>query len=245
MADDGMAEESKAPYISYETLTNFIDNKLGGAMIPPRIDRGFLDTYAGSVQAQLLAALRTMRLISAETGEVLAALREAARSPEERRQVIGEWARQFYAPQIELAEANATAQMLHESFSANGYTGSTLRKAVVFYLAVTEDVGLPKSPFFKPPRQSGSTSPSRRRKPSPASPPIAPSPPSNADRGKGEQKTISFGPAGQVTITVDVRWLDLPDDIFQGLRKVVRDLEALQLEPAAVQDEPQPADPPP
>jgi hypothetical protein len=30
-----------------------------------------------------------------------------------------------------------------------------------------------------------------------------------------------------VTMTVDVRWLDLPDDTFTRLRQLIKDIEAL------------------
>ena len=45
--------------------------------------------------------------------------------------------------------------------------------------------------------------------------------------GGGETKTIVLGDAGTVTINVDVRWLDLPDETFTALRRGIRSLEAL------------------
>jgi len=39
---------------------------------------------------------------------------------------------------------------------------------------------------------------------------------------------MRFGEAGSVTVRVDVRWLDLPDEVFIGLRKVIQDLEKLE-----------------
>src|SRR4051812_5573311 len=108
MPGDAQVEEPKAPYISYTTLTGFIDNKLGGEMLPPRIDRGFLESYAGSVQAQLLQALRVMGLIT-DQGQVTDALRLAARHPADRKRVFKAWAEAFYAPQQALAQRNATA----------------------------------------------------------------------------------------------------------------------------------------
>jgi hypothetical protein len=43
----------------------------------------------------------------------------------------------------------------------------------------------------------------------------------------GERRDISLGDAGSVTIIVDVRWLDLPDEQFAALRKLIKDIEAL------------------
>lgn len=68
----------------------------------------------------------------------------------------------LYACQLDLAEQNATSQMLFESFAGHGYTGSTLRKAIVFYLSLVEYLGLPNSPHFRAPKQSATPTAKRR-----------------------------------------------------------------------------------
>lgn len=220
----------KAPYVSYETLTNFLEKKLGGGLLPPRIDRGFLDSYAGSVQPILLGTLKTIGFIG-EAHEVTDLLRQASSAPEARKEVLRDWAGDFYREQLKLAEQNATAQMLHESFARHKYTGSTLRKAVVFFLALTDDVGLPRSPHFKPPRQAPVTNGSSRGRRSTKEKSAArdhTAPPPAASPGRAERKTVRFGSAGSVTIEVDVRWLDLPDETFTRLRQIVNDLSELE-----------------
>jgi len=228
MATEATESGWKPPYVSYETLRNFIDTKLGPNAMPPRIDKGFLDNYSGGVQPQLVSALKTIGFIVDPDGAVQDLLRRAARSPDERKAVLRDWATSFYSEQIEKGQEDATAQMLWESFARSGYSGSTLRKAIVFYLALVEDLGLPKSPYFKPPRQSSPINSAKRRARvtdrKPDAPPV--SPPALLVNGV-ERKTVSFGAAGNVMIEVNVRWLDLPEDIFTGLRKVVRDLETL------------------
>jgi hypothetical protein len=235
MAESEKVATWRAPYVSHETLVNFIEKKLGSNPLPPRVDRGFLDNYAGSVQPLLLGTLRTVGLINDE-GVVLDPLREAAKDPDERRRVLKAWAEEFYAEQIQLARQNATAQQLLETFSRHGYSGSTLRKAIVFYLALSDDLDLPKSPHFKPPRQQplagggnngGGPRKGRRAKPStPPSPPAVNEAAGHAQHA--ERKTVSFGHAGSVTVEVNVRWLDLPEEVFLGLRKVVDDLAQLE-----------------
>lgn len=232
MTDDDQAVDWHPPYISYVTLTNFIDEKLGANALPPRIDRGFLDNYAGSVQLQLLATLRTMGFVG-ERGELLEPLRRAARHVNDRKEVIGEWAEAFYEDQIALARQNATASMLWESFSRHKLSGSTLRKAVVFYLAVADDCGLPKSPHFKPPKQvviSGRTGKPVKRAAGTTRPvdPAEELPNATATpQPKGEQVHVTLGPAGKVDMFVDVQWLDLPDETFIELRRLIKALEAL------------------
>lgn len=47
------------------------------------------------------------------------------------------------------------------------------------------------------------------------------------ENGSGERRDVSLGNAGSVTIIVNVRWLDLSDDQFAKLRKLIKDIEAL------------------
>src|SRR5207237_5924023 len=112
---DEEQDEWKAPYISYETLVNFLDKKLGANPVPPRIDRGFLDNYAGSVQPLLLGTLRTIGFID-DNNSVQDSLRYAATNVGLRKEALREWAEGYYGEQLELAKQTATAQMLHESF---------------------------------------------------------------------------------------------------------------------------------
>jgi hypothetical protein len=153
MTDEGIGQDSwRGPYLPYGTLTNFLDNKVGSGAVPPRIDRTFLENYSGSVRPLIIATLKTTGMIDGE-GNVLPPLREAVQNPpESRKAVLRSWAEQFYSPQIELAKQNATPQMLWETFSERGFNGSTLRRAVIFYLALSEDLGLPLSPHFKIPK---------------------------------------------------------------------------------------------
>jgi hypothetical protein len=232
MTEDAGSETSwKAPYMSYETLTNFYEKKIGANPLPPRIDAYFLDNYAGSIRPLLLATLKTTGMIG-EANEVLEPLRIAARGTEARKRVLREWGLRFYATQIELAHQHATAQMLWESFSRHKISGSTLRKAVVFYLALAADVDLPVSVHFRAPkaqtvklkRPSAQRMAEARAETSEDEDEPGHVPPI---RAAGEQRTVSLGAAGTVTISVDVRWLDLSDETSTTLRRLVRELTAL------------------
>lgn len=223
-------ESWKAPYLSYETLTNFFEKKLGGNPTPPRIDTHFLDNYAGSVRPLLIATLKTIGMLD-DKNEVLEPMRVAARSADSRKAVLRAWAQDFYREQLELADRHATAQMLWESFSKRGFNGSTLRRAVLFYLALVQDVDLPNSTFFKAPKAPASTSPRGRRQSEDKPPPgdqHQDEQPVVRKPGAGEQRIIHLGDAGTVTVNVDVRWLDLPDDTFTKLRQLIRELASLE-----------------
>jgi hypothetical protein len=225
----------KPLYVSFATLTNFLD-KIGEGAIPPRIDKGVLETYSGGTQALLQVALRTLGLTDAENKTQEPDFSLAARDQEKRKAMVHDRLAPMYAEQIELARQSATAHQLQESFEKHGYKGSTLRKAIVFYLAWSDYTGSPKSQWFKPPKQS--TKPSKPRthqtllapKPMPTTP---------QGGGEGERVTVTLGDAGSVTLIVDVRWLDLPDETFVSLRKITKDLRGLGtiLDEAAPEDD--------
>jgi hypothetical protein len=225
------AKAWRPPYMSYETLTNFFDKKIGDNPVPPRIDTYFLDNYAGSVRPLLITALKTMGMLD-DNNVVLEPLHEAARGAGDRKAVFEAWATDFYADQIALARQHATAQMLWESFSKRGgVSGSTLRRAVIFYLALAKDVGLPVSAHFKAPKASSSgPRPSRTPVLRPSrtvvtEPPFDDGVPDMTTAP--EQRDVKLGTAGTVSVIVNVRWLDLSDDQFTKLRKLIKDIEAL------------------
>jgi hypothetical protein len=223
---DEQTADQKPPYISFTTLLAFLD-RLGAGPIPPRIDRSAMDSYSGGTQGILLATLRALNFIDPD-GNVRSDLIDAARDEVARKAYFTDFARRVYPEQLDLAERSGTAQMLHETFTAIGYQGSTLRKAVVFYLALVEYTGLPTSPHFRPPRQQAP----RRRKAS--APPPEVSVPAGADapsRGAaapaGDTTVITIGNMATITVTVDAQWLRLPVETLTGIRQAVADLEAL------------------
>lgn len=231
MPDDQSTNEDKPPYLSLTTLLNFFD-RWGDGPVPPRIDKSALDKYSGGTQAVLMSTLRLMGYVSPE-GEVLPALREAVRDTDARKAHLNHWARRFYAEQLRLAEGNATAQMLHESFAGHGYTGSTLRKAVVFYLSLVDYLGLPNSPHFRAPKQSA-TPPSKRRtrvaSVTRTVPDEVPKPAAVQTTPQGETTVVEIGGLATIMITVDAQWLKLPVETITSIREAVAKLEALGTE---------------
>jgi hypothetical protein len=248
MTEDAGREEWKAPYIAYSTLTNFIDQKCGSNPLPPRIDRSFLDNYSGSVQPLLLGALRTIGLIG-EDNRVLLTLRDAARSPATRKGVLRAWAEEFYKEQTVLAEQHATSSMLQASFASHQYSGSTLRKAIVFYLSLVDDVGLPKSPHFKAPKQPAVSTRPRPKKAAPASDQAdAAGTADDAKAEDGDTMTLRLRSGGTITVTVDVNPLKLKGTERRFFYKLVDHLysyEKLAASPSpnAGVDQPTPEEP--
>lgn len=229
MADQQtQSETSKPPYLSFTTLANFL-NRLGENPIPSRIDSTILDTYSGGTQSQLIATLRVMGLIG-EGGRTLPVLGEIARDEKERKRVMKEWAETFYAEQLELAKQNASAGQLAESFQTHNIKGSTLRKAIVFFLALVDYTELPRSTHFRAPKAPAAGTRSRRKSPDPGAGESAKSDYVTPTQ-KQETITVSLPEGGTVTLIVAVdSLLDLPDNAFAALRKLRNDLRALGTE---------------
>jgi hypothetical protein len=231
LPSDETEQATKLPYLSLTTLTNYLD-RLGEGPIPPRIDKSTLEKYSGGTQAVLLVTLRAMGFIDA-AGRTQPSLHLAATSPDERKRLFREYAERTYAEQLELAQQTGTAQQLVESFASSGYSGSTLRKAIVFYLALVEYLGLPNSHLFRPPKQTLTGGGRRVQRRTALAPPVSktPEPPPAHSGHHGQTRTVLIGDATRITITVDADWLGLPVETITSIRKAIADLEALETRP--------------
>jgi hypothetical protein len=225
----------KPPYFAFSTFWTFMGD-LATKPLPPKIDRSLFKSKSGTDQANLLFALRAFNLIGDDNtvnAENLAAIAqgdEAARSL-----ALGDLVRRHYPKALTLSEQGGTEGQLHDLFRTDfGLTSTeTRRKAVTFFLHAARQAGIELSQYF-PATRSGSGGPGTPRVKRPRTKQSTPGG-GSADAPtvttehtpQGEQKRVSFGDAGVVTVTVNVKWLDLPDDAFTGLRKLIRDLEAL------------------
>jgi hypothetical protein len=204
--------------------------------LPNRVDRHYLDNQSGSVQSYLISAFKGFGLIH-EDLTVDESLKKMA-DPEARKATIAQLLRRFYPKAVELGTTNATEGELNEAFAEMfpTVTGESRVKAIRFYLFAAEYADLPRSPFWKTAKagtsRKGRTS--RKGKASAATPAGTPAP---AATTTGETKKIDFGDAGTVTITVDVKWLDLPADTMVDLRKAVDAFEKLSASAGDSDDE--------
>lgn len=222
----------KPPYFSFATFWSFMGD-LATKPLPPKIDRMMLKSKSGTDQANLLFALRAFNLVDESYMVKGAWLGPIAQGDEpERAKALGHLVETFYASALELSEKNGTEGQLHELFrDLYGFTSAdTRRKAVTFFLHAARKAGIDLSEHFPSSRPgSGSPGAPRAKRAAGGRRRTTPEPPSVTTvlTGSGEHKTVSFGAAGSVTVTVDVKWLDLDDAAFAGLRKIIRDLEAL------------------
>ena len=125
-------------------------SRMGDEGVPSRIDRSYLSNMPGSAQTFLMSGMRSLGFIDAD-GKPTELLLDFVDSPQERENLIAGLLESRYTEPMKLGR-NATQQQLEEAFRSYGITGSTLRKAVAFFLAAAKFAGVELSPHFRTPR---------------------------------------------------------------------------------------------
>lgn len=177
------------PYTSFTTLTNTIDRMREEGGPPSRLDGSYLSNYAGGTRYTFLAALKSLGLIDDE-GKPTPTLTELVGAHDEKRQkeIMGDVLRQYYMDAISLP-ANATQAQLETVFRNYGIGGSTLRKAIGFYLSAARFADMTFSRHFKLPKIQPSDRPRKKHPP--------------ATREELPEKEAPETPTREVTINQD------------------------------------------
>lgn len=197
--------EFQPPYLAFGTFRNFITG-LNPQRVPARIDRSLMIGMAGGTQTYLLQALRQFGLIDMD-GRVSRQLAEMAAGEDAFKAGLRSIVRTHYADQLALSEGEGTAGQLAESFAASGYQGSTVRKAVTFFLNAAAAADIPLSSHFRSPT-AGRGAPTRRKPRSkPTTLPVPPGPQPGA--GAVETKTVDLVSGGNLTLTCSTSFFQL------------------------------------
>ncbi len=194
------------PYMSFKTFRNFV-LRLDPQAMPPRIDRSMMVGMAGGTQTSLIQLLRQFELIG-DSNEVRPQLVELCASEDSFAEGLRAILVRHYAAQVELGRRQGTLGQLTESFAQSGYSGSTMRKAVTFFLHAAKAAELPLSPHFWPPKASPSSNRARRTKaPRPVGPATRVS--AGAYAPAAESHTIQLASGGTVTVSCSTSFLAL------------------------------------
>ena len=140
--------QSSPPYVSYLTFKNLLD-WLGTEGVPLRFDRSFWSKrYSGSIGPQLMSGLRFLDLlIDDKPTPLLESLVNA--NGEDRKESLRDIYREAYDAVNFDALPRATPAMLIEWFGAYSIDGTTLRKAVSFFINALKDADEPLSNSLK------------------------------------------------------------------------------------------------
>jgi len=143
----------KPPYPTYKTFVGLIDELRSHEVVPEAIDRSYLSKRSGTEQSALIAAMKWFKLID-ECGAPTRLLRDFVVADDEK-------AKSMFKAIIEasygsitdgtFALGSATTNMLADKFREYDISGSTLTKAISFFLSAAKDAGFKVSPHAKAP----------------------------------------------------------------------------------------------
>ena len=143
------ARKRLPPYISYRTFDNFL-NRLQ-QQIPSRIDRSYWgETLSGSTGIQLMAAMRFLDLVDANSNPTTRLKALVAARGDLRTLALKEVTLQAYdfITRSRLDLQNATYAQLEEVFKDNfQLTGDVARKCIKFFISIATSSSIPLSPF--------------------------------------------------------------------------------------------------
>lgn len=164
-----MAEETKdpstvPPYVSFKTLHTFLRSLSQG--IPGRIDKSVMPSMSGGAQAQILQAMKYLKLIDAagKPSDKLASLvnSEGVEFQKTLASVLTENYPFLRDKNFHLS--SATPKMLDDEFGKLA-SGDTVRKCVTFFIPAANAAGIAMSPHIKQPkkRTTGNGKPKKLR----------------------------------------------------------------------------------
>ena len=141
------------PYIAYRTFRNFLV-QIEKQGVPGRIDRSVLAHKSGSVQSQLLLALRFLGLIH-ESGTPTDDLKELLTGIQRQRMAHFKSLLERSYPFVfgsGFDVETATSDQTEELFGRTGASGETLRRCISFFVAAAKESGIRVSAYIKPHR---------------------------------------------------------------------------------------------
>jgi len=162
MAENGNSK-LLPPYITFTSLLHFIDSLKRG--IPGQIDRSLMKTMSGSMQAQMMSALKYLHMVDAN-GNVQDTLTRLVNSEGvERTSTLQEVLKTSYPFLFNGFDlTRATSSQFRQKFTEIGATGDSVRKCISFFLSAAKEAEIDVSPYItETVRQQGGTSTSRRQ----------------------------------------------------------------------------------
>lgn len=227
-ANEAKKEGVGVPYTSFKTLLNTLDRmkEQGGA--PSRVDRSYLSNMPGGERGIFMTALKYLGLVTADQ-EPTPELHELVEADDATRKVlVRKMVERVYEAPLALPK-RATQAQLESVFREYGVSGSTMRRAIAFFLTATDYAGIERSTHFK--------LPARDRKPKakpanggPAHTPQAPEPTPTPSRGRYDELDgldpfivglVRRLPAPGEVFPKDLRktWIDAAENIFALIYK--------------------------
>lgn len=157
---ESKSPQATAPYASWKSFMTFLD-RLAEKGLPQQVDRTVMSKMSGATQSNIRVALSFLKLTDSD-GAPTDALRRLVGEHgdhEAWKAALRDVVLGAYEPVIsDLSLENGTADQLWKCFRENGNVrGSTLSRAVRFYLAALGAAGVKHSSYFKAPTRTRPT----------------------------------------------------------------------------------------
>ena len=149
-------QHATVPYAAWKSFVTFLD-RLADKGLPQQIDRTVMSKMSGATQSNIRGALTFLKLTDSDgtPTDALKGLVAKHGESEGWKAALGDVVLGAYEPVIsDLSLENGTADQLWKYFRENGNVrGSTLSRAVRFFLAALRAAGVKHSRYFKAPRR--------------------------------------------------------------------------------------------
>lgn len=144
-------QQDTPAYVSWATLKNTTEKMAREGGVPSQVDRSYLSNLPGSTQSQLIAAMKWLGLITGQMKPTSVLERMVETEEADRKLAVKTVLENKYPGPMAL-EALATQGQLENAFRQMGVTGSTMRKAIAFYLGAAKYADVAVSQHFKTPK---------------------------------------------------------------------------------------------
>lgn len=211
-------------YGSFKSLTTFFNARRDDGHITTVVDRSLMSNFNGSTANELLATLRFLKMIDDKGAPSAVYEKYVTASDEARKAILADVLRTAYTFVFSAPGFNVereTSARIAEVFRAQGVSGSTLSRAIAFFLAAAKDAGIKVSPNIRPPQLQRA----------PKSKPGASSQTSAQDEGVDDDEDSDDGAGYQsfeipipinrkVKILIPEDWSPEDWDLFQTMLKI-------------------------
>lgn len=152
------------PYIAFSTFISFIKG-LAKTGVPSRIDKSLLRNMSGSNQSALLVTLKWFSLIN-DAGEHGELLEELVAAGDDTGMVLKKLLPSAYKFMTDgsIQLERATGAQVEEKFRAYGLSGSTIGKAMAFFITACKEAQIPLSTHIKLPKVARSNGATKTKK---------------------------------------------------------------------------------
>ncbi len=147
-------------YGSFKSLTTFFNARRDDGHITTVVDRSLMSNFNGSTANELLASLRFLKMIDDKGAPSPLYEQYVTASDEDRKAMLAQALRDAYpfvfsSPGFNIERE--TSARIADVFRSQGISGSTLSRAVSFFLAAAKEAGVKVSPNIKAPALQKST----------------------------------------------------------------------------------------